>query len=109
MRSSGINRTDIQSFGGVNNYGPQMSMPQMQNPFNPYTNSSGSGGFGGYNGSYGGGYGGYMPQMQTPFSYQQPMMQPMPQPEVRLAGSGISSRPVRRAEGGIASLMDDVA
>jgi hypothetical protein len=113
MRDSGINRTDIQSWGGVNNYGPQMSMPQMQNPFNPYTNSSGSGGFGGYNGGYGGGYGGYMPQMQSPFSYQQPMMQPMDQPaaqpEVRLAGSGISSRPVRRAEGGIASLMDDVA
>jgi hypothetical protein len=43
--------------------------------------------------------------MQTPFSYQQPAAQP----EVRLAGSGISSRPVRRAEGGIASLMDDVA
>jgi len=113
MRGQGINRNDFQAFGGVNNYGPQMSMPQMQNPFNPYTNSSGSGGFGGYNGGYGGGYGGYMPQMQTPFSYQQPMMQPMAQPaaqpEVRLAGSGLGNRTARRAEGGIASLMDDVA
>ena len=44
MRQKGINRDDFQSWGGVNNYGPQMSMPQMQSPFNPYSNSSGQGG-----------------------------------------------------------------
>jgi len=71
MRSSGINRSDVQQWGGVNNYGPQMSMPQMQTPFNPYAS----------------GYGqqpqnpfsfqqpSYQPQMQTPFSYQQPSYQ----------------------------------
>jgi hypothetical protein len=145
MRDSGVNREDFQSWAGKNNYGPQMSMPSAQTQqFNPYTNSSGSGGFGGYNGGYGGGYGGYMPQMQTPFSYQQPsyqpqqqynpyqqyqqslgsynpyqmqspfsyqqpVAQPVAQPEARLAGSGLGNRAVRRAEGGIASLMDDVA
>jgi hypothetical protein len=75
MRGSGINRTDIQAAGGVNNYGPQMSMPSMQTqqPFNPYTNNFGYGS-------------GSMPQMQnpfsqpaqqmqSPFSYQQPMQQ----------------------------------
>jgi hypothetical protein len=149
MRSSGINRTDIQAFGGVNNYGPQMSMPQMSNPFNPYSNSSG----------YGGGFGGgYMPQMQTPFSYQQQSYQPQmqspfsyqqqsyqpsyqssyggygngydnsgyftpmqPAPIPQRTSSGPSQAIVgrssqmrgtpnvmRRAEGGIASLMDDV-
>jgi hypothetical protein len=145
MRSSGINRTDIQSFGGVNNYGPQMSMPSMQaqQPFNPYTNSSG--------------YSGYMPQMQSPFSYQQQSYQPSYQPQMQTPFSyqqqnyqptqlpayvydtirdlgQYKSQPVpqrmssgpsqaivgrssqmrgtpnvmRRAEGGIASLMDDV-
>lgn len=113
MRNSGINRDDFQTWGGVNNYGPQMSFPQMQSPFNPYASSYG-------------GYGGFMPQMQSPFSYQQPsyggyggmggyggydgygMQSPFSyqQPATRYAGSGFS-RGVRRAEGGIASLMDD--
>lgn len=68
MRDSGVNREDFQSWAGKNNYGPQMSMPSMQaqQPFNPYTNSSG--------------YGGYMPQMQSPFSYQQQSYQPSYQP-----------------------------
>jgi hypothetical protein len=80
MRNSGINRTDIQSFGGYNNYGPQMSMPQTQQPFNPYTNSS----------VYGGGFSNTMSnignllrqtptQMQSPFSFQQPSYQPQMQ------------------------------
>jgi len=71
MRDSGVNREDFQSWAGKNNYGPQMSMPsaQTQQPFNPYTNSSGYGGFGGGFG------GGYMPQMQSPFSFQQPSYQ----------------------------------
>jgi hypothetical protein len=59
----------------------------------------------------------YQPQMQSPFSFQHPQLgngqppvsQSISQPEARLAGSGIGSRPVRRAEGGIASLMGDVA
>jgi hypothetical protein len=154
MRGSGVNRTDVQAAGGYNNYGPQMSMPQMQTPFNPYA----------------AGYGqqmqspfsfqqpSYQPPMQTPFSYQQqsyqpsyqqqsyqpsyqpsyggygdygysaPMQsnyqQPMQQapaqpvaprssgPTTPIVGrsSGFRGTPnvMRRAEGGIASLMDDV-
>jgi len=164
MRGSGINRTDIQSFGGYNNYGPQMSMPQTQQPFNPYTNSSGfGGGFGGGFSSMGGygqqmqspfsfqqpsyqpqmqmqtpfsyqqqsyqpsyqqqsyqpSYGGYSDYgMQTPFNYQQPAPPPPPQrtssgPTTPIVGrsAGFRGTPnvMRRAEGGIASLMDDVA
>jgi hypothetical protein len=108
MRDSGINRTDIQSFGGYNNYGPQMSMPSMQaqaqQPFNPFSNTSGYGGglpmTAGY-GGFGSPMGGlspfvtnpmyqmqspfssqqsrYQPQMQTPFSFQQPSYQPQMQ------------------------------
>lgn len=77
MRSSGINRSDIQQWGGVNNYGPQMSMPQTQASFNPYTNTSSYGGFGGFGGM--GGYGGFGQQMQSPFSFQQPSYQPQMQ------------------------------
>lgn len=100
MRNQGINRDDIQQWGGVNNYGPQMSMPQTPMPFNPYTNTSG--------------YGGFMPQMQSPFSYQQPM-QPTPQrmssgPRQAIVGRSSQMRGtpnVRRyAEGGITALLD---
>lgn len=120
MRDSGVNREDFQSWAGKNNYGPQMSMPSMQaqQPFNPYTNSSG--------------YGGYMPQMQSPFSYQPSYQQqynpyqmqspfsyqqPTPQrtssgPSQAIVGRSSQMRGtpnvMRRAEGGIASLMDDV-
>ena len=40
MRNSGVNREDYQAYGGLNNYGPQMSAPSMQaqQSFNPYTN-----------------------------------------------------------------------
>jgi hypothetical protein len=83
---------------------------------------------GGYGGGFGGGYGGgFMPQMQTPFnpymnqyqspfSYQQPMQQPTPQRMSSGPSQAIVSRSsqmrgtpnvMRRAEGGIASLMDD--
>jgi len=97
MRNSGINRTDIQQWGGVNNYGPQASAYQ-QKSFNPYTNSSGYGGFGSFSGPMGNignvlsqvmsqtqnpfspQQPNYQPQMQTPFSYQQPQqLQPQPQ------------------------------
>jgi hypothetical protein len=143
MRGSGINRTDIQSFGGYNNYGPQMSMPSMQaqaqQPFNPYSNNSGfngqlmTAGYGGF-GSPMGGLSPYVTnpmyqmqspfsyqpqynpyQMQSPFSYQQPA--PMPQrtssgPSQAIVGRSAQMRGtpnvMRRAEGGIASLMDDV-
>jgi len=99
-----------QGFGGFNPY-----MPQMQTPFNPYTNSFGYGGYG----------------MQSPFSFQ-PQFQPqmgmgmqtpfssgMSQPAPQRVSSGpaqaIVSRSaglrgtpnvMRRAEGGITSLMD---
>lgn len=91
MRSVGINRTDIQNWGGVNNYGPQMSMPQMSTPFNPYTNSY---------------------QQQTPSSYQQPAAQPNygPSQAIVSRSAGVRGTPnvvARRAEGGITSLMGD--
>ena len=115
MRGSGMNAYDVQGAGGFNNYGPQMFMPQMQTPFNPYTNSFGYGGYG----------------MQSPFSLQ-PQFQPqmgmgmqtpfssgMSQPAPQRVSSGpaqaIVSRSaglrgtpnvMRRAEGGITSLMD---
>jgi hypothetical protein len=60
MRDSGVNREDFQSWAGKNNYSPQMSMPQTQQPFNPYTNSSGYGG-----------QSSFMPQMQNPFMQPQ--------------------------------------
>jgi hypothetical protein len=104
MRKNGINRDDFQMAGNVNNYGPQMSMPQTQTqmPFNPYTNSSGYGG-------------GYMPQMQSPYgnqpSYQQSQpVQPNYGPSQAIIGrsSQVRGTPnIRRyEEGGIASLMD---
>lgn len=105
MRQSGISRGDFQTWGGVNNYGPQMSMPQMQTPFNPYTNS------------FGGGFGGFMPQQQFRQPMQQPQ-QPMQQAQSPFRSSGPSQaivgrssqmrgtpNVVRRAEGGITSLM----
>ena len=116
MRQNGINRNDFQTYGGVNNYGPQMSMPSMQTqaqqPFNPYSNNFGfngqlmTAGYGGFGSPMGGlspfvtnpmyqmpqpynpfssQQSSYRPQMQTPFSFQQPSYQqqsyqPQPQP-----------------------------
>jgi len=90
MRDVGINRTDIQSWGGVNNYGPQMSFPSMSTPFNPYTNS-----------------------YQSPFSTQAPAARTSSGPAQAIVGRSSSLRGTpnvvaRRAEGGITSLMDDV-
>jgi len=157
MRQNGINRDDFQTWGGVKNYGPQMSMPSMQTqaqqPFNPFSNTSGFGGlpmttgYGGF-GSLAGGlspfvtnpmyqmqqpynpfsyqqssYGGYQPSyggysgfgMQSPFSYQQqaqPAIPPNYGPSQAIVGRSSQMRGtpnvMRRAEGGIASLMDDV-
>lgn len=76
----------------------QLSTQPMQ--FNPYTNSP----------SYSGG----MPQMQSPFSYQQPMQQPVAQrtssgPSQAIVGRSSQMRGtpnvMRRAKGGIASLL----
>jgi hypothetical protein len=92
MRQNGINRDDFQTWGGVQNYGPQTSAPsmqtQMQQQFNPYSNNSGfngqlmTAGYGGF-GSPMGGLSPYatnqMSQMQTPFSFQQPSYQPQMQ------------------------------
>jgi hypothetical protein len=89
MRGSGVNRSDVQQWGGVNNYGPQMSMPSaqtQQQPFNPFSNTSGYGGglpmtagYGGF-GSRVGGLSPYVtgqiPQMQSPFSSPQQSYQP---------------------------------
>jgi hypothetical protein len=105
MRENGINRDDFQMAGGVQNYGPQMSMPSMktqaQQPFNPFSNTSGFGGlpmtagYGGF-GSLAGGLSpfvtgqmpqtqtpqpSYQPPTQTPFSFQQPSYQPSYQPQ----------------------------
>jgi hypothetical protein len=92
MRQNGINRDDFQTWGGVQNYGPQTSAPsmqtKMQQQFNPYSNNSGfngqlmTAGYGGF-GSLAGGLSpfvtGQMPQTQTPFSYQQSSYQPQMQ------------------------------
>ena len=64
MRGSGINREDFQAYGGLNNYGPQMSMPSMQaqQSFNPYTNNQQQPRF----------YGGQQSMgMPNPFSYNE--------------------------------------
>jgi hypothetical protein len=67
--------------------------------------------------SYQPSYGGYSDYgMQTPFSYQQPAPQPViprssgPTTPIVGRSSGFRGTPnvMRRAEGGIASLMDDV-
>ena len=76
MRSNGLNREDFQTYGGLNNYGPQMSMPQAQTqqPFNPYTNSSQQ-----YNRFYGGQSIEYPQQQQySPFGYQPQQQQYSP-------------------------------
>jgi hypothetical protein len=78
-------------FGGFGGFGGNF-MPQMQTPFNPYMN-----------------------QYQSPFSYQQqqPMQQAQPNygPSQAIVGRSSQMRGtpnvMRRAEGGIASLMDD--
>jgi hypothetical protein len=110
---------------------------QSQQPFNPYSNNSGfngqlmTAGYGGF-GSPMGGLSPYvtnpMYQMQSPFSYQPQYnpyqmqspfsyQQPMPQrtssgPSQAIVGRSSQMRGtpnvMRRAEGGIASLMDDV-
>ena len=52
----------------------------------------------------------YSPQMQTPFSYQQPMQRTSSGPSQAIVGRSSQMRGtpnvMRRAEGGIASLMD---
>ena len=92
-------------FNGVINQARQ----DPSNPYNQYVlNQPG----------YSGGYQGYMPPMQTPFSYQQPMPQPMQQaqrtssgPSQAIVGRSSQMRGtpnvMRRAEGGIASLLDN--
>ena len=158
MRQNGINRDDFQTWGGVNNYGPQTSassmQAQMQQQFNPYSNNSGfngqlmTAGYGGFGSPMGGlspyatnpfsyqqqsyqqqynPYSYQQPsyqqqynpyQMQSPFSYQQPMQQAQPViprssgPSQAIVGRSSQMRGtpnvMRRAEGGIASLVDDV-
>jgi hypothetical protein len=93
---------------GISQFGQQPSfggfMPQMQTPFNPYTNSFG---------------GGFMPQqqfqpqmsMQTPFSSgmsQPPRTSSGPARAIVSRSAGMRGTPnvMRRAEGGITSLMD---
>ena len=104
-KALGANQADLQQayeynpqqqFGGFGGgYGGNF-MPQMQTPFNPYMN-----------------------QYQSPFSYQQPMQQQMQQParpnygpSQAIVGRSSQMRGtpnvMRRAEGGIASLVDDV-
>jgi hypothetical protein len=104
--TTGGGTTTYGGMGGPMGMMPQQGsfLPQMQNPFS-YQPSYG--GYNSYGGDFGGGLGMYTPVTQHPLLGNGP--QPAAQPQTRLAGSGISRRPVRRAEGGIASLMDDVA
>ena len=100
-------------FGGQQNYGGGYGgnfMPQ-QASFNPYTNRSGFDGFG--MGNLSNLLRQALPQMQSPFSYQQPMQaQPNYGPSQAIVGRSSQMRGtpnvMRRAEGGIASLLDDV-
>jgi hypothetical protein len=105
MRSSGVNREDFQAYAGKNNYSPQTPFgyqqpQQMQSPFS-YQQPM-------------------QQQMQTPFSYQQQyqpqqMQQPMQRtssgPSQAIVGRSSQMRGtpnvMRRAEGGIASLLDN--
>lgn len=125
------NRMGVSQFGQQPFFGG--FMPQMQTPFNPYTNSFG-GGFGGGFGSPemrgGSGFGPrmpqqqFMPQMQSPFQpqmnmgmqtpFSSGMSQPAPQrtssgPAQAIIGRSSQMRGtpnvMRRAEGGITSLM----
>lgn len=116
MQQFGISPSDMQaagSYGGstFGGFNPGSYMPQMQSPFNPYTNSSGYGGFGGYGGGYQPSYGGYSGYgMQSPFNYQQPAIPPNYGPSQPIVSRSAQMRGtpnvMRRAEGGIASLMD---
>jgi hypothetical protein len=136
MQQFGISPSDMQAAGsyGGSTYGgfnPGGYTPQMQTPFNPYTNSSGYGGYmpqmqtpfsyqqQSYQPSYQQSYQpSYQPQynpyqMQSPFSYQQPTPQRTSSgPSQAIVGRSSQMRGtpnvMRRAEGGIASLMDDV-
>ena len=87
MRYYGISPQDLQAASSYTPSSYQQPMPQMQTPFNPYTN-----------------------QYQSPFSYQPPT-QPNYGPSQAIVGrsSQMSGTPnvMRRAEGGIASLLDD--
>lgn len=93
--------------GGYQGYMPQMQSPfsyqqpmqQRQAPFNPYTNQ--------YQTPFS--YQQPQQQMQTPFSYQQPAAQPNYGPSQAIVGRSSQMRGtpnvMRRAEGGIASLL----
>lgn len=93
--------------GGYQGYMPQMQSPfsyqqpmqQRQAPFNPYTNQ--------YQAPFS--YQQPQQQMQTPFSYQQPAAQPNYGPSQAIVGRSSQMRGtpnvMRRAEGGIASLL----
>lgn len=89
--------------GGYQGYMPQMQSPfSYQQQFNPYTNQ------------YQTPFSSQQPaqQMQTPFSYQQPVAQRMSSgPSQAIVGRSSQMRGtpnvMRRAEGGIASLMDN--
>jgi hypothetical protein len=87
MRYYGISPQDLQAASSYTPYSYQQPMPQMQTPFNPYTN-----------------------QYQSPFSYQQPA-QPNYGPSQAIVGRSSQMRGtpsvMRRAEGGIASLLDN--
>jgi hypothetical protein len=78
------------------NYAKPTHVSTQPMQFNPYTNSYG--------------YSAGMPQMQSPFSYQQPAL-PNYGPSQAFVGRSSQMRGtpnvMRRAEGGIASLLDD--
>jgi hypothetical protein len=87
LRRYNISAQDLQNAFSYTPSSYQQPMPQMQTPFNPYTN-----------------------QYQSPFSYQQPA-QPNYGPSQAIVGRSSQMRGtpnvMRRAEGGIASLLDN--
>jgi hypothetical protein len=106
----GVPTSEFAKYGGYNavqslydasggNYAKPTQVSTQPMQFNPYTNSP----------SYSGG----MPPMQSPFSYQQPAAQSNYGPRQAIVGRSSQMRGApnvvsRRAEGGIASLVDDV-
>jgi len=102
MRQYGISAQDLQAASSYSPFSYQQPMQQRQAPFNPYTNQ------------YQTPFSYQQPmqqQMQTPFSYQQPAAQPNYGPSQAIVGRSSQMRGtpnvMRRAEGGITSLLEN--
>jgi hypothetical protein len=95
-----------QDFYGSFNYGVNQARQNPSNPYGQYLQGQAGVDF---NSLYNSGYAQPMPRMQTPFNYQQPA-QSSSGPSQAIVGRSSQMRGtpnvMRRAEGGIASLLD---